>query len=119
MFIVDRSVAIIKPRQPFLDWLNALPGNDIQLTLDEVRCDCTSILIPEANETEDGIAFIDEIAEKLFEMELSSWVAEEQHWPEKRNLKTFWEWFDVEIHLGVMDAVAEDIHNTPTDHGYH
>ena len=119
MFIVDRSAAVIKPRQPFLDWLNNLPGNDITLSLDEMRADCTVVMIPEVTEPEDGIAFIDDITDKLFEAELSSWVADEKLWPQKRNLKMFWEWFDVEIHLGVMDMVSDEIHNTPADHGYH
>ena len=56
---------------------------------------------------------------KLFEMELASWVADESLWPQKRNLKLFWEWFDVEIHLGVLDSVAEEIRNMSSDHGYH
>lgn len=119
MFIVDRSAAILRPKQAFLDWLNQLPGNDVVLTLDEIRSDCTVVMIPEAREPEDGIAFIDDIAEKLFEMELASWVSDEALWPPKRNLKLFWEWFDVEIHLGVMDAVSDEIHNTPSDHAYH
>lgn len=119
MFIVDRSAAVLKPRQPFLDWLNKLPGNDIVLTLDEIRADCTVVMIPEVEEAEDGIAYIDEVADKLFEMELASWVSDQELWPEKRNLKLFWEWFDVEIHLGVMDMVSDEIHNTPADHAYH
>ncbi|WP_028450870.1 MULTISPECIES: hypothetical protein [Chitinibacter] len=119
MFIVDRSAAIIRPKQAFLDWLNALPGNDVVLTLEEIRSDCTVILVPEAEEPEDAIAFIDDIADQLFAQELASWVQDESLWPAKRNLKLFWDWFDVEIHLGVMDAVAEEIHNTPTDHNYH
>ncbi|MDR3410605.1 MAG: hypothetical protein P4L87_06630 [Formivibrio sp.] len=119
MFIVDRSATILKPRQPFLDWLNNLPGNDIILSLDEVRSDCTVVMIPEVTEAEDGIAFIDDVADKLFEMELASWVSDEKLWPQKRNLKLFWEWFDVEVHLGVMDMVSDEIHNTPSDHGYH
>ncbi len=72
MFIVDRSAAVLKPTQAFLDWLNNLPGNEVILTLDEIRSDCTVIMIPEVNDQEDGIAFIDDIADKLFEMELSS-----------------------------------------------
>ncbi|WP_410497967.1 hypothetical protein [Chitinibacter sp. S2-10] len=119
MFIVDRSAAIIRPKQAFLDWLNALPGNDVVLTLAEIRSDCTVILVPEASEPEDAIAFIDDIADKLFDQELASWVADDKLWPPKRTLKLFWEWFDAEIHLGVMDAVSDDIHNTPADHHYH
>lgn len=119
MYIVDRSAAVLKPRQPFLDWLSHLPGNDIKLSLDEIRSDCTVVMIPEVTEPEDGIAHIDDIADKLFEMELASWVEDESLWPQKRSLKLFWEWFDVEIHLGVLDSVAEEIRNMPSDHGYH
>ncbi|MBM5573067.1 hypothetical protein [Deefgea sp. CFH1-16] len=119
MFIVDRSAAIIRPKLAFLNWLNQLPDNDVVLTLDEIRADCTVLMVPEAAEPEDAIAYIDEIADKIFAMELASWIIDETLWPEKRNLKLFWEWFDVEIHLGVMDAVAEEIHNTPADHSYH
>ena len=119
MFIVDRSAALIRPKQPFLDWLNALPGNEVTLSLEDVRADCTVILVPEVSEPEDGISYIDDIADRLFEMELASWAEDESQWPAKRNLKLFWEWFDVEVHMGVMDSVSEDIHNTPSDHGYH
>ncbi|MBB5193568.1 hypothetical protein HNQ50_004326 [Silvimonas terrae] len=119
MFIVDRSAALIRPKQAFLDWLNALPGNDIVLSLADVRSDCTVIMIPEVTEPEDGISYIDDLAERLFEMELASWVEDEALWPQSRTLKLFWEWFDVEIHMGVMDSVSEDIHNTPSDHNYH
>lgn len=27
---INRSVAILKPRQPILDWLNALPDNEVE-----------------------------------------------------------------------------------------
>lgn len=102
MYIVDRSAAVLKPRQPFLDWLTHLPDNDIELSLDEIRSDCTVVMIPEVTEPEDGIAHIDDIADKLFEMELASWVADESLWPQKRNLKLFWEWFDVEDRKSVV-----------------
>lgn len=119
MYIVDRSAAVLKPKKPFLDWLNNLPGNDVVLTLEEVRSDCTVVLIPEVNEQEDGIAYIDDLAEQLLDMELASWVSDQKLWPPKRSLKLFWEWFDVEIHLGTMDSVSEEIHNRPGEHGYH
>ena len=64
MYIVDRSAAVLKPRQPFLDWLTHLPDNDIELSLDEIRSDCTVVMIPEVTEPEDGIAHIDDIADK-------------------------------------------------------
>lgn len=119
MYFVDRSIAVIKPKQPFLDWLNQMPGNDLTLSLGDIRSDCTVLMIPEVNEQEDGIAYIDDIADKVFEMELASWYQDEKLWPKGRNLKLFWEWFDVEIHIVVMDTIDQDIHNAPVDHGLH
>ncbi len=113
MFFVDRSIAIIKPKQPFLDWLNQQAGNEVELTLAELRTDCTVIMVPEAEEQEDVINHIDDIADKLFEMELSSWFADPNLWPASRSLKVFWDWFDVEVHLAVFDSVEAEISNSP------
>lgn len=115
MYFVDRSVAVIKPKQAFLDWLNAVPGNDmVDLTLDSLRSDCTVILLPEFNEPEEAVAHIDEQYEQLFKVEVASWYDDEDLWPKDMSLKAFWEWFDVEIHSTVLDTVDADISNTPT-----
>lgn len=74
MYIIDRNLAVIKPKQPFLDWLRGVPGNEVELTLDQLRIDCTALLIPEFEEPEDAVSFIDEIGAELFEAELGSWV---------------------------------------------
>ena len=60
---------------------------------------------------------IDEMYEKIFEMELGSWCDDRSLWPQDRSLKTFWEWFDVEIHSLVIDTLDEDIQNTPMSSG--
>ena len=79
---------------------------------DSLRADSTVILIPEFEEPEEGVAYIDEIFETLFQMELSSWYDDESLWPQDRSLKTFWEWFDVEIHSTVIDSLDDALENT-------
>ncbi|GGY25014.1 hypothetical protein [Paludibacterium paludis] len=113
MYFVDRSVAVIKPRAPFLEWLNAVPGNDTDLSLDSLRSDCTVILMPEFTDPEEGVSYIDDIYDQLFRMELASWYEDEALWPAERSLKTFWEWFDVEIHSTLIDSVEGDLRNYP------
>jgi len=115
MYFVDRSVAVIKPKAPFMDWLNAVPDSDIDLTLESLRADCTVILMPEFAEPEEGVAYLDEIYEQLFKMELASWYDDEELWPKDLSLKAFWEWFDVEIHSTVIDSVDAEIMNSPAD----
>lgn len=113
MYLVNRSLVIIRPKKPFLNWLNAMPDLDFELSLADIRVDCTAIMVPEAGEEEDVIAYIDDLAPSLFEMELASWYMDETVWPKDRSLKAFWEWFDVEIHLEVLDSADADILNTP------
>ena len=52
MHTIDRFVAIIKPKQPFLDWLESQPDWDLDMTLEELRKDSNAYLIPEYDSTE-------------------------------------------------------------------
>ena len=107
-YFLERSMVIIKPKQPLLDWVNQsfieLPQ---PLTLDSVRIDCNTYLIPEVNELEDGINYIDEQFADLFELELNSWTDDKKLWPQELTLKMFWEWFDVEVHSTVIDTASD------------
>ena len=113
MYAVDRMVALIRPKQAMLDWVNSLPDNEFDLTLEQLCADCTCILVPEFGEIEDAINYIDDIYDRLFAMELVSWHEDEALWPKERSLKTFWEWFDVEIHSTLVDTVDADLQNHP------
>jgi hypothetical protein len=108
VYVIDRNLAVIKPKQPFLDWLRGVPGNEVELTLDQLCIDCTALLIPEFEEPEDAVSFIDEVGVELFEAELGSWVDDSELWPRDRSLQAFWTWFDVEIHSTVVDLVDEE-----------
>ena len=108
MDVINRAVAVIKPRQPYLDWAKSIPGPADDVTLDEVRTDCTAILIPDFDDPAEAEAFIATIADDLFEMELDSWDRDPRTWPVNRSYAIFREWFDVEIHSIVLDA-SDDI----------
>ena len=109
-YFIERSVAVIKPKQPFLDWVNGT-FNDLpqKLTLDSICIDCNSYLIPEVEEIEDGVNFIDEKFADLFAMELASWTEDENVWPQEFSLKMFWEWFDVEVYPTAIDLTDETL----------
>lgn len=113
MYAVDRSVALIKPRQPFLDWLMILPDSELDLTLEQLRTDCTVFLVPEFLDLEEALGFIDQIYSQIFEMELASWWEDESLWPEHRTVQLFWKWFDVELHSTVVDAAGDPEDDAP------
>lgn len=106
MYEVNRSIALIRPRTPFFDWLQALPGNIAEgLTLDDLRSDSNALLIPPNDDAEDALAFIMERAESLFAAELSDWCEDDALWPGTLDADTFAVWFDVEIHTILTDLV--------------
>ncbi len=100
MYSINRSVAIIKPKQPFLDWLNSVLED--KSTIEKLREDCLAILLP--SEEEDSQKLIKKHYKKIFEEELFSWCADDALWPQNKSYKRFLTWFEVEIHSIVMDA---------------
>ncbi|HRG61739.1 MAG: hypothetical protein E6Q32_03845 [Neisseriales bacterium] len=109
-YVVERSIVVIKPKQPFLDWINnnLAISNETLLDLSNIRIDCNSYLIPEINEIEDGVAYVDEVYEALFQLELASWSEDQNLWPQELSLKMFWEWFDIEISPTLIDLTEDD-----------
>lgn len=109
MYTINRLIAIIKPKQPFLDWLESTPSWDLDLTLEYLREDCMALLIPEYGENEKALRYIERDCKWIFEMQLAGWYNDEAVWPEKRTLSVFRKWFDVEIHSLIYDVVEKGI----------
>jgi hypothetical protein len=106
MYFINRALVILKPKQPLVDWAASLPDGDLDdLTLEEARKDCTAFLIPEGKHDGDAEAYLRRNYAVLFEIELDSWYRDPERWPSKRTYQLFMEWFDVDIHGIVMDAV--------------
>lgn len=105
MQIINRAVAVIKPKQPFVDWANQLPDAKWKTSLKDLEEDSTVILIPEYDSNEEAEEYIDTLAEGIFEDELFGWCTNKSWWPKNRTRETFWKWFDVELHSIVIDPV--------------
>ena len=117
MFPINRSVAIIKPQQPFADWVNSVAdASDDQYSIQDFSTDCSVILLPVVDSDEHADAFIKEMFQDLFELELSSWMTDDDTWPENITYKMFLEWFDVEFHSMVFDSIQNDIEKEPYDY---
>lgn len=106
---INRNVVIIKPRKPFLDWLAKLPDPDPEITLEYLRTDCITVLIPECDDENDILEFIGNHFNEIFEADLMSWHTSVENWPRKRTLVQFKEWFDFEFHSEVIDLVEAPI----------
>ena len=109
MYTINRSIAIIRIKQPFVDWANQLPDTEFKSSLDDFKTDCLAILIPGYQTDEEAIGYINEIYENIFIEKLYGWCTEEEWFPQDRTNEMFWQWFEVELHSIVMDSCMEPI----------
>ncbi len=98
---VNRHAIVLKPKQPFFDWLQAAePDNKDPITsLDEQNV----YLIREMEHNGKVRIWIKKHFEELFTNELNDWFIDENLWPKNRTYKMFTDWFDVEVHSMVLD----------------
>ncbi len=108
MFVVNRSVAIIKQKQVFLDWANSVLGEGHQFSNYDLGMEYNVILLPEYDSKEHAEAILKELCSDIFEVELSGWIADKNKWPENRTYEKFLEWFDVEFHSMIFDPVEDN-----------
>ena len=108
MFKIDRSLIVVKPKQPFLDWVQSVDYAE-GLTLKCIREDSSAYLSPQPLDNSELSAILEWCYEVLFEAELESWYTDLAVWPQERNMTMFLEWFDVEFHSLVFDLVDAPI----------
>jgi hypothetical protein len=110
--MINRTVVVIKPKQPMLDWINQNDEGGMVLTLEDIQRDSTALLTPDMGSDEEVHAYLHDLKPLLFEKELMGWYLHQEGWPEPRTAELFDEWFDLEIHSMVWDT-ARDI---PVEH---
>jgi len=108
-FTLNRTVVLLGPKQPFLDWLNSVDPDEQTLTLEDLREDNEVFLIPQHNDDTDSIKWMESRWSFLFEHMLMGWVDDELMWPQNRTLSMFREWFDIEIHTMAWDLSDEPL----------
>lgn len=110
MYEVNRSVVIVRPRQPFLDWLRALPGGiDPGVTLASLQQNGNALLVPAADDADAVETFLLAHAAQLFQAELADWCEDAALWPAPLNAERFLQWFDLAIHPIVTDIAEEPL----------
>ncbi len=109
---INRAAVIIKPKQPFVDWLNSVFSDD-NYTLEQLRRDNLSFLIPIFDDPDDTIKYLKKAFHEIFDWELYGWCVDRETWPENRNWKMFNEWFEIEINSEVFDLVGLPIEVEP------
>lgn len=111
MRVINRTAVTVVGAKPYLDWTEQREAdfNKGTLTVSRPRMYGTAYLLPELELEEDVHEWIEENASWLFEIQLSAWTEDGSAWPETRDLKTFREWFRVDIHNVVLDVADDEI----------
>ena len=102
---INRHAIVIKPLQPFFDWLNALYPND---NIDTSDFDGPNIYLVDEN-IDNLEAWLKKKYDRFFTMELNEWHTNKKEWPQKRNHKMFKQWFQADISTGIYDLEKKPI----------
>lgn len=106
--IIPRSALILRPKQPFQDWLDHLPKAQAgDLSASSFRTEPHLYLIPDFDDREEVLEWLEDNYTYFFEDILRSWWTQESEFP-ARTFENFQEWFDLEIIPLVEDSVEEE-----------
>ena len=111
MQLINRTAVTIVGAKPYQDWTRHHDAafNRGALTVARARTFGSAFLLPEFELEEEVQEWVEENAAWLFEFQLSAWTDDESTWPSERDLKTFREWFRVDVHNMVVDVADTDI----------
>ena len=111
MRVINRTAVTVVGAQPYLEWTRQKPADFDQgaVTVVRARTYGSAFLLPELELEEDVQEWIEENAGWLFEFQLAAWTEDESAWPPTRDLRTFREWFRIDIHSVVVDVGDDDI----------
>lgn len=115
MFLINRMAAILKPKKPFVDWINRTDPTEPPLSIDDARRDSTVILVPEFETEEEAISYVESSYDVIFEDELYDWYQDESLWPKNRTLELFRQWIKIEMHSMVFDTQEDPIEKDETE----
>jgi len=112
IWFLNRGLVILRPRQPFVDWVRESdPGDPVPEEV--IRESVSAFLIPDFDMTADSHAWIRENFELLFEIQVDEWYTDAAMWPSERDWETFQEWFDVELIEVAWDLIDAPLSSDP------
>ena len=112
MKTINRTMLIVVPKQPFLDWVNSIERNIPDFI--PATEHHSAYLIPEKYDESNYKTFLKKNFRTIFEEELYSEFHDSDLWPKRRDLKTFNQWFevhacDIVYDLGQKAIISEEL----------
>ena len=98
---VNRTVLLVTPKQPYIDWANSFEDGGPTIEPDKLRH--TAYLIPDNYDEYNYENWLKKNCKEIFIMELESWMMVPESYPKKMTYKVFKEWFEVRVADSVID----------------
>lgn len=114
IWYVNRMLVVLRPQEPFLQWVAALSGpHEWSLTPEEIELRLSSFLIPVFDHPDDALDWLEDQYRLLFEAELWQWTEDESLWPRDRSWEVFREWFAFQVLDAPWDLVSAPLTSDP------
>lgn len=101
---INRQAIVLRPKQPFFDWLNGL-GEDDPWFIEEAE----TIVYLVSDEVEDPEKWLRKKFDKFFMMVLEDWHLNKKEWPQNRSYKMFKQWFHVQTSTLIYDMEKKPV----------
>ena len=111
--LVNKAAIVVKPKQSFVDWANDFNDGGPTLNLEFARRDPDVFLVDDLENEPDKDKVVRKYYKTIFKHELEAWMTDENSWPQKRNLRMFLDWFDVEICSMVLNLAMDPLWEEP------
>jgi hypothetical protein len=110
---VNRSLLIVRLKQPFVDWLNQLPDRlDSEkahpYTTEVVNMEPSTYLISEIGGEDELNDFFEENGSRILDAIFMEWTENQTYWPKERPLEMLAEWCDLSFHSMVFDLSSDE-----------
>ncbi|MFP4024547.1 MAG: hypothetical protein ACLFVR_08470 [Thiohalospira sp.] len=97
---IDRNAIVVRPKQPFFDWLNKIFQDEDPIVISEEN---NIYLVKEMDSNGLVLEWVKRNYDHIFVNELNDWYTDEKAWPQNRTYKMFSEWFEFEICSMILD----------------
>ena len=103
---INRTVLIIRVKDPFLQWVKqAEPAYLHNYTLEDLNHEPKIYLIPDTDTPDEVERWMSLNWQTIFEVELEGWCEDEVQWPQKRSYAMFKKWVGWEYSTDIEDTL--------------
>jgi len=101
--VINRSVLVVRPKQPYVDWANSVDDDGSRADLACLRKQPHAYLVEDIDLLDEFAQLVDDNWEPIFQEQLDVWMRDPECWPERLTREMFLEWFDCELCTMVWD----------------